>query len=71
MGIAVADTKGWSENDPRIDWINSIWQATVDMGNAAHHPESRTDRHDVTAADARLHLMTTAILSEYLHTAFS
>jgi hypothetical protein len=58
--------QGWSATDPRIKWLDSIWRATVDMGNEPHHPESGSvhtfDRHD-----ARLHLMIVAALSDYLH----
>jgi hypothetical protein len=62
----VGTQQGWPATDPRIKWLDSIWRATVDMGNEPHHPESGSvhtfDRHD-----ARLHLMLVAALSDYLH----
>lgn len=67
MGTVIAAAQGWSQSDQRIPWLNSLWQALIDMSNVTHHPESRTSAQAVSVHDAKLHLMMTATMSEYLH----
>ena len=57
---------GWPENDWHTRMLDSIWKGYADMVNAAHHPEHTPEPLAPTAADARLCLMLTAILTEYL-----
>jgi hypothetical protein len=63
----VADTQRWPTDDPRREVLDSIWQALLGAGNVANHPEGQDALYEPTAHDARLHLMMTAIVSEYLH----
>jgi hypothetical protein len=66
IGVIVAVGHGWSSEDARIAWLNGIWHALIDMSNAAHHQESRAERQGFSMHDAKLHLMMTAAVSEYL-----
>jgi len=66
MGKAIAARQGWAKDDARIEWLNGLWKSLVDMGNAVHHPESRASSQRVSPYDAKLHLMMTATMSEYL-----
>jgi hypothetical protein len=63
----VGNAQKWPEDDPRRMLLDSIWQALLGAGNVAHHPEDRAAAYEPTAHDARLHLMMTALVSEYLH----
>jgi hypothetical protein len=67
MGKVVAAIGGWADDDQRIPWLNSVWQSLVDMSNAVHHPEARSSAQHVSVHDAKLLLMMTATMSEYLH----
>jgi hypothetical protein len=66
MGMAIASRQGWKKDDARIEWLNGLWKAVVDMSNAVHHPESRASAQHVSVHDAKLHLMMTATMSEYI-----
>jgi hypothetical protein len=67
MGTVIAATQGWPQSDQRISWLNSLWQALIDMSNATHHPESRAAAQQISVHDAKFHLMVVATMSEYLH----
>ncbi len=67
LASVVASKLGWAADDPRVIWLDRLWQALVDMSNVPHHPETRKAGHQLSPQDARLHLMLTAILSEYLY----
>jgi len=64
----VAERLGWTEDDERRRLLDALWKATTDFVNASHHPENTTAT--ATAAldmrDARLSVLLTAVLSEYL-----
>ena len=66
MGEIIGGTQGWPPDDPRINWLNGLWQSLIDMSNAAHHPESRSADHVFAMHEAKLHLMMAAAVSEYL-----
>lgn len=62
----VGDTQMWPADDPRRSVLDALWSALVDAGNVPHHPDSQEASYKPTAHDARLHLMMTAVISEYL-----
>lgn len=63
----VGKAQGWPSDDPRRALVDAIWQALLDSTNAANHPESQDDLYQATPQDARLHLMLTAVISDYLY----
>jgi hypothetical protein len=63
----IGNAQKWPNDDPRRDLLDSIWQALVNATNVPHHPEAQAGSYELTAADARFHLMMTAVVSEYLH----
>jgi hypothetical protein len=63
----VATAQGWAQDDPRKDALDKIWTALVNSSNAPHHPESQPGGYEPSAHDARLQLLLTAAVSEYLH----
>ncbi len=63
----VATAQGWAQDDPRKDALDKIWTALINGSNAPHHPESQPAGYEPSAHDARLHLLLTAAVSEYLH----
>ena len=63
----VADAQGWAADDPRRKLLDAIWQALLDAANMASHPEGQILSYQPTAHDAKLSLMMTATISEYLY----
>jgi hypothetical protein len=63
----VAKSQNWPQDDPRRKLLDSVWQALLESANAANHPEGQDALYRPTVHDARLQLMMTAVISEYLH----
>lgn len=63
----VGDRLRWPADDPRRKILDALWQSLLDAGNAPHHPDVLDALYQPTAHDARLHLMMTAVISEYLY----
>ena len=64
----VAEPLGWADGDARRQFLDGIWKAATDFVNAPHHPEGSGQDAWLDHRDARLALMMTALLSEYLGT---
>jgi hypothetical protein len=67
LGELVANSQRWPSDDPRRKLLDSVWQALLEASNAANHPEGQDPAYQPTSSDARLQLMLTAVVSEYLH----
>jgi hypothetical protein len=67
LADVIAQRQNWPADDPRREMLDSIWQALLGASNLASHPEGQEASYQPGAADARLHLMMTALVSEYLH----
>ena len=63
----VGDAQQWTADDPRRNVLDAVWQALLDTANMASHPEGQVVSYQPTAHDAKLTLMMTATISEYLH----
>ncbi len=66
LADVVAQRCGWPEGDPRRGLLDALWQGLVDASNAPLHPEGQDHQRTFSPADARLHLLVTAVLSEYV-----
>lgn len=66
LGTVVGDEWGWSADDSRRAWLSKLWTVMTDFANGPHHPEGQSDVLWLDHRDARLTLMITALLSEYL-----
>ncbi len=64
----VAERLGWDDDDGRRQFLDVLWKAATDFVNAPHHPEGSGKGVWLDHRDARLTLMMTALLSEYLGT---
>jgi len=62
----VANERQWSEKDSRRQLLDTLWKEVRDVANAAHHPEGDVNAEPFTYGDARLILLLTAALSEYV-----
>jgi hypothetical protein len=62
----IADERGWPEDDVRRQLVDTIWKRVGDIADAPHHPEGDVDAELFERRDARLILLLTAALSEYL-----
>lgn len=60
----LADLHQWPSDDWHRTMLDRLWESYVIMVNALHHPENSP--LPATAADARLCLLLTAVLSEYI-----
>ena len=67
VAAVIAGKRGWSESDGRTGFVDSVWNAAVDIVNAPHHPEGQPAEQKFDVSDARLMLMLTASLSEYVN----
>lgn len=63
----VGNSQRWPADDLRRNLLDAVWQALLEASNVASHPEGQDAAYMPTADDARLQLMMTAIVSEYLH----
>jgi hypothetical protein len=62
----IAKQQGWSQADGRCQFLDALWKATTEFVNAPHHPEGSGQGIWLDYRDARLTLMVTTLLSEYL-----
>jgi hypothetical protein len=62
----IAAQRGWAEDDIRRSLLDTLWKEVGDISNAPHHPEGDTDSELLTRSDARLVLILTGALSEYV-----
>lgn len=62
----LADLLHWPTDDWHYKMVDAVWKGYADMVNAPHHPEHVPPNLPITAADARLCLLLTVILSEYV-----
>jgi hypothetical protein len=62
----VAEQRGWADSDGRRAFLDSVWKAATDIVNTPHHPEGTPVEQHFDASDARLMLVLTATLSEYV-----
>ncbi len=62
----LAEERGWAATDDRAAFLDSVWKAAVDIANAPHHPEGQQGEQRFDVQDARLMLVLTAALCEYL-----
>lgn len=66
LADVVAERLGWADDDGRRQFLDVLWKAATDFVNAPHHPEGSGQGVWLDHRDARLTLMMTALLSEYL-----
>ncbi len=64
----IAEERQWPEGDGRRRFLDTLWNAAMGFVNAPHHPEGSGQGVWLDHRDARLTLMMTALLSEYLGT---
>lgn len=62
----VAGDRRWPAGDIRRDLLDVLWKEVGDIANASHHPEGDVDAELFDERDARLVLLLTAALSEYV-----
>jgi hypothetical protein len=62
----ISDERGWTEDDVRRQMLDQLWKEVGDVANAPHHPEGNVDAELFERRDARLVLLLTAALSEYV-----
>lgn len=66
LADVIADDRGWPEGDIRRQLLDALWKEVGDIANAPHHPESDLSAERFDERDARLVLLLTAALSEYV-----
>lgn len=66
LAEVVAERLGWVDDDGRRKFLDVLWKAATDFVNAPHHPEVASQGVWLDHRDARLALMLTVLLSEYL-----
>jgi hypothetical protein len=66
LASIVARDRNWIETDLRRQLLDALWKEVGDLANAAHHPEGEPEVQVFDQRDARLLLLLTAALSEYL-----
>jgi hypothetical protein len=62
----VSEDRGWLESDVRRGLLDSLWKKVGDVANTPHHPEGGVASQAFNARDARLLLLLTTALSEYV-----
>jgi hypothetical protein len=62
----VAEQCGWPTDDPRRALLDAIWQGLIDVANAPHHQEDQAVAFEASPADAELHMLMTAVVSNYV-----
>lgn len=67
LADVISEKRGWAEGDGRTAFLDGLWKAAIDIVNAPHHPEGRPAEQNFDASDARLMLLLTASLSEYVN----
>lgn len=66
VSATIAVARHWPDRDARTAFLDQLWQAAVELVNRPHHPEGTATPQGYEAADARLLLLLTAALSEYV-----
>lgn len=66
IATIVGDDRAWPEGDIRRDLLDTLWKEVGDVANAPHHPEGNVNAELFDERDARLVLLLTATLSEYI-----
>ena len=66
IAAAVAERLGWTDDDGRRLFLDSLWKAATDFVNAPHHPEGAGQATWIEYRDARLALLVVGVLSEYV-----
>ena len=66
VAAVIAEKRGWADTDGRISFLDSLWKTAIDIVNVPHHPEGKQVEQHFDASDARLMLMLTAALAEYV-----
>ncbi len=66
LAEVVADDRGWPEDDVRRQLLDTLWKEVGDIANAPHHPEGNVNAELFERRDARLILLLTSALSEYV-----
>jgi hypothetical protein len=62
----VGSERAWAETDIRSEMLDTLWRKVGDVANAPHHPEGDVDAELFDARDARLILLLTAAVCEYV-----
>jgi hypothetical protein len=62
----VSSDRRWSDGDVRRGLLDTLWKEVGDVANMPHHPEGVVNAGVFDARDARLILLLTAALSEYV-----
>ena len=65
----IAEDRDWPEDDVRRQLLDTLWKEVGDVANAPHHPEGDVDAEIFESRDARLVLLLTSVLSEYVNEA--
>jgi hypothetical protein len=66
IGEIIAADRGWADGDIRRQLLDVLWKEIGDVANAPHHPEGDVNAELFDGRDARLLLILTAALSEYV-----
>jgi hypothetical protein len=66
LAAIVATKRGWADDDGRTAFLDGLWKAARDIVNAPHHPEGSRVEQTFDVSDARLMLVLTAVLSQYI-----
>jgi hypothetical protein len=66
LATIVASDRGWPQDDIRRQLLDTLWKEVGDVANAPHHPEGDVDSELFDVRDARLVLLLTTALSEYV-----
>jgi hypothetical protein len=66
LADVIAGDRTWPENDIRRAMLDTLWKEIGDVANAPHHPEGDINSEVFNERDARLVLVLTAALSEYV-----
>jgi hypothetical protein len=62
----IAADRQWPVGDVRSKLLHRLWKEVGDVANAPHHPEGDVDGDVFDVRDARLLLLLTSALSEYV-----
>jgi hypothetical protein len=62
----IAEHRDWPEDGIRRQMLDALWKEIGDVANAPHHPEGDVDAELFDRRDARLILLLTSALSEYI-----
>ena len=69
LAEVIAEDRGWPEDDVRRQLLDTLWKEVGDVANAPHHPEGNVNVELFEKRDARLVLLLTSVLSEYVNEA--